>query len=247
MKSVLAILFVVFFVQVSFAGELKVVIAPNLEKVIKPINAAFEKQNKSSKVVVIPLVSGAAYQQITNGYPVDIFMSADVKYPQELVKKGFALSDSYYVYAIGKLVIWTNSDIKLSDNCIDSSLDKNVLHIAIANPKLAPYGKASIEALNAAGIFDKVKDKIVFANDVAQAQQFAQTRNAQLAFIPLALVIKSSNGHYCEVNQNLYKPINQAMVILKSSKNQALAQKYLDFIKSNQVKKIFEEFGYATP
>jgi molybdate transport system substrate-binding protein len=122
-----------------------------------------------------------------------------------------------------------------------------VLHIAIANPKLAPYGRASIEALKAANIYDKVEKKIVFANDVSQAQQFAQTRNAQLAFIPLALVIKSNSGHYCEIDQNLYKPINQAMVVLKSSKNQALAQKYLDFIKSSQAKKIFKDFGYATP
>ncbi|MGE4547284.1 MAG: molybdate ABC transporter substrate-binding protein [Desulfurella sp.] len=247
MKSVLAVLFVVFFVQLSFAGELKVVIAPNLDKVIKPINAEFEKQNKSAKVVVIPLVSGAAYQQITNGYPVDVFMSADAKYPQELVKKGFALSSDYYVYAIGKLVIWTNSNIKLNDNCIESSLSKDVLHIAIANPKLAPYGRASIEALKAANIYDKVEKKIVFANDVSQAQQFAQTHNAQLAFIPLSLVIKSNSGHYCEIDQNLYKPIAQAMVILKSSKNQELAKKYLDFIKSSQVKAIFKEFGYATP
>jgi molybdate transport system substrate-binding protein len=247
MKSILAALFVVFFVQLSFAGELKVVIAPNLDKVIKPINAEFEKQNKYARVVVIPLVSGAAYQQITNGYPVDIFMSADTKYPQELITKGFASSYDYYVYAIGKLVIWTNSNIKLNDNCIESALDKDVSHIAIANPKLAPYGRASVEALKAVNIYDKVEKKIVYANDVSQAQQFAQTHNAQLAFIPLALVIKSDTGHYCEINQNLYKPISQGMVILKSSKNQELAQKYLNFIKSSQAKKIFKEFGYATP
>ncbi|OSS42163.1 Molybdenum ABC transporter, periplasmic molybdenum-binding protein ModA [Desulfurella amilsii] len=247
MKSVLAVLLVVFFAQISFAGELKVVIAPNLDKVIKPINAEFEKQNKSTKVVAIPLVSGAAYQQITNGYPVDIFMSADAKYPQELVKRGFALNDDYYVYAIGKLVIWTNSNIKLNNDCIESSLSKDVLHIAIANPKLAPYGRASIEALKTAHIYDKVEKNIVFANDVQQAQQFAQTGNAQIAFIPLALVIKSNSGHYCDIDQNLYKPIKQAMVILKSSKDQALAKKYLEFMKSSQAKKIFREFGYDTP
>ncbi|PMP68887.1 MAG: molybdate ABC transporter substrate-binding protein [Desulfurella multipotens] len=245
MKKLLTVLFVIFFVHMSYANELKVVIAPNLDKVIKPINAEFEKLNNGVKVVTIPLVSGAAYQQITNGYPVDVFMSADAKYPQELVKKGFG--DDYYIYAIGKLVIWTNSNVKLDKDCINTCLDGNVSHIAIANPKLAPYGRASIEALESANIYDKVKHKIVFANDVSQAQQFAQTRSAQIAFIPLALVIKSNVGHYCEVDQNLYKPIKQAMVVMKSSIEKELAKKYVDFIKSNQAKEIFKGFGYATP
>lgn len=246
MKKILIFIVFLLFAKLSFADELKVVVAPNLDKVIKPINKIFEKQNKGAKVVVIPLISGAAFEQITNGYPVDIFMSANEKYPQELLKKGLAINSSYYVYAIGKLVIWTNNGASLTKNCIDSVLDNKVFHIAIANPKLAPYGKASIEALKNAKIYGKVENKIVIANDVSQAQQFAKTHNAQVAFIPLALAINSS-GQYCLVNSNLYKPINQAMVIIKSSKKQELAKKYLDFLKSNQAKKVFQAFGYNTP
>ncbi len=244
MRKLLIVALLLVFAQITYAGELKVVIAPNLDKVIKPINAEFEKLNKGAKVVVIPLVSGAAYQQITNGYPVDIFMSADEKYPKELMQKGFALRDSFYTYAIGKLVLWTNTDMKFENNCIESCL--NADRIAIANPKLAPYGKAAIEALKSAGIYVKVDKKIVFANDVSQAQQFAQTHNAQVAFLPLALVIKS-NGHYCFIDSHLYKPIKQAMIIVKTTKEEQLAKKYLDFIKSNQAKMIFKEFGYEAP
>ncbi len=246
MKKLLVVLVLILFAQISYAAELKVVVAPNLDQVIKPINAEFEKLNKGVKVTVIPLVSGAAYQQITNGYPVDIFMSADEKYPKTLVEKGFALENSYYVYVIGKLVLWTNSNVKFSDNCIKSCIEDNIKHISIANPNLAPYGRASIEALKSANIYDKVEKKIVFANDVSQAQQLAQTQNAQIAFLPLSLVIKSS-GHYCFIDSSLYQPIKQAMVIVKSSKEQKLALKYLNFIKSNQVKNIFKEFGYGTP
>jgi len=246
MKKLLVLLAFVLFTQASYASEIKIVIAPNLDQVIKLINAEFEKINKGVKVTVIPLVSGAAYQQITNGYPVDIFMSADEKYPKTLLEKGFAVKNSYYVYAIGKLVLWTNSDVKFNDNCIKSCLGDNIKHIAIANPKLAPYGRAAIEALKSENIYDKVDKKIVIGNDVSQAQQLTQTQNAQIAFLPLSLVIKS-NGHYCFIDSSLYHPIKQAMVILKSSKEQDLAWKYLNFIKSNQAKKIFSEFGYGTP
>ncbi len=231
----------------SNAGTISIVIAPDLNDIIKNLNEAFLKTHPNVHIKVISEVSGAAYQQMLRGYPVDIFMSADTNYPKMLIKEDKAFPNSYYTYAIGKLVLWTGKNINFSNDCISTAAYNTVKKVAIANPKVAPYGRASIKALESKGIYNIVKPKIVFGANVAQTLQFAQTKAADIAFSPLSLVVKPGvGGKYCFIPQNLYPPIAQGMVILKNSKDLKDAYDYLSFIKSKEAKSIFKSYGFVT-
>ena len=190
--------------------------------------------------------TGKHYAQIKNGAPFDAFFAADSKRPELLEKEAVALPGTRFTYAVGKIILWSPKE-----GYVDSEarvLEKGSFrHLAIANPKLAPYGKAAQEVLLACGSWAALKNKIVRGENIAQTFQFVQSGNAQLGFVAYSQVKQSKHpvvGSFWEVPQSLYSPIAQQAVLLKEKDT---ARAFLKFVKSEESLKMIREFGYDTP
>jgi len=223
------------------AQTLKIAAAGNLRFILDEIKASYKKKNPKTEINVTIGSSGMLYQQITNGADYDVFMAADKIFPDKLKSQGMTFGD-VKIYAFGKLVLWSNS-IDVSKG-IDAIFNPAVHKIAIAKPELAPYGERAVECLKYYKYFDKVKDKIVYADNIAQAAQFAQTGNAEVGFLALALAIDPEmKGTYYMLDTKSYKPVEQALVALKKQQQNPEAIKFIDFVVSKECKAIFEKYG----
>lgn len=244
-RSLFVIFLVLIVYNVSFGSKLTIIYTPSMQEPIEKINELFKNQDKNIEITSIPIIAGAAFEQIKKGYPADIFISADTMYPKKLVEQGFALENSYFIYAKGVLVLYSNVLELDKANCI-GNVEKTKGYIGIINPVLGPYGKAAVQALENARLLESVQKRFVQGKDALQVLQYAKTNNASLVFLPLSLVIGSDEKNYCIVDKKLYSPIQQAMVILNSSKNKSAAYKYLELMKSKKVKEILKAYGFET-
>ncbi|HEX7585845.1 MAG TPA: molybdate ABC transporter substrate-binding protein [Prolixibacteraceae bacterium] len=227
------------------AQTVKVAAAANLRFVFEEIKASYIKANPMADITANFGSSGALFQQILNGAEFDIFMAADNVFPAKLKDQG-AASGEIKTYALGKLVLWSNT-IDLSKG-LGVLTDPSVKRIAIAKPDLAPYGDRAVECLKSAGLFDKVKDKIIYADNISQTAQFAQTGNAEVGFLAMSLTLAPEmKGSVYVIDPKSYKPIEQAMVLLKVLKANHEAAKFMKFILSDSSKPIFEKYGYIVP
>jgi molybdate transport system substrate-binding protein len=172
-----------------------------------------------------------------------VFLSADEERPKAAVDQGFAVPDSRFTYAIGKLVLWsrvvdvTNGEAALKEG--------NFSKLSIANPIAAPYGTAAVETMKALGVYDSLQPKIVQGNSIAQAFQFIDTRNAELGFVALSQLHGVTAGTRWEVPQNLYAPIRQDAVLLKTGADSEASKAFLEFLKGPEARAVIEKFGYA--
>lgn len=223
------------------ASELKISAAANLKMVLEEVKKEFLQDYPNEQVVITYLASGAAYAQIKNGLEVDIFFSADTQKPNELFKEGFGLYPPE-VYAFGKLVLCTAEDINISTNQILAS--PKIKHIAIANPKLAPYGEASVQFLENSGLYEKVEKKLVLGHSIGQSLSHVKSKAAEVGLSALSLVKFDPTMSYRILDSKLYSPIKQSLIILKASKNHALAEAFVRFALSVKGQDIFEKFGY---
>lgn len=227
------------------AGELYVAVAANFTKPIKQLEQMFEKQYAHSLMVSLGS-TGQLYAQIQHGAPYEVFLAADTKRPQLLIDKGMATRESFFIYAVGELVLWsTQSDL------IDSEAQVlnrgNFQYLAIVNPKTAPYGAAAQQVLQKQGVWEQLQAKIVQGHNITQTYQFIATGNAELGFIALSqyLVTKDKlKGSHWRVPQTLYDPIEQGAVLLKKGATNPVAQAFLDFLQSPAAIKVIEDFGY---
>lgn len=227
------------------AQTVKIAAAANLRYVFDEIKASYEAVNPKTTVTANFGSSGALLQQILNGAEFDLFMAADNSFPVKLKDQG-AASGAIKTYALGKLVLWSNS-IDVSKG-LEILTDASVKRIAIAKPELAPYGDRAIETLKATGLYEKVKDKIIYADNISQTAQFAQTGNAEVAFLALSLTMTPEmKGSVYLVDSKLYKPVEQAMVLVKSWKTNPEAAKFMKYVLSEKCKPIFEKNGYIVP
>ncbi len=208
------------------------------------IAAQFQKSHPDVSVKVSYGSSGQFTQQIENGAPFDVFCSADSGYPKKLADEGFALPGSEFIYAIGHIVFWVPESSPLQLTGPDVLRDPSIRHIAIANPAHAPYGKAAEAALRSIGLYDAVKDKLVYGENVSQALQFAETGAAEIGIVSAALV---KGGRSWEVPQNFYPKLEQGGIILKSSRNAALAQEFRAFLLGEQGRTILKRYGFYLP
>ncbi len=245
MKKTILFLFIILNYAVQ-AQNIKIAAAPNLRYVLDELKASFEKQNPQIHLLVTFGSSGTLYQQITNGADFDVFMSADRTFPEKLKADGNVNGD-VNVYAYGKLVLWSNT-IDLKSQSINVLLKSEVVHIAIAKPEVAPYGERAIECLKYYQMLDKVKNKIVYADNISQTAQYAQSGNAQIGFLALSLALAPEmKGSYLLLDTKSYKPVDQGIVALKGSKNKDATEKFIKFILSKGCKPIFEKNGYTFP
>jgi molybdate transport system substrate-binding protein len=251
-KTLLAIVAASCLAQANFAQKktVRVAAAADLQSAMPEIAQAFEKQAGAS-VEVLYGSSGNFYAQIQNGAPLDIFFSADSEFPQKLEESGFAEPHSAVIYAIGKIVLWIAADASCNPEragwkCL---LDPAVKRIAIANPAHAPYGRAAATALQKAGIYDAIKAKLVLGENISQAAQFAQSGNAQAGIIAYSLALSPAlqGGKRWIIPAELYPPIEQSVVVLKSAKEKSAAQEFVKFATQGPGREILAKYGFQPP
>jgi molybdate transport system substrate-binding protein len=230
--------------------EFRVAAASDLKFAMAELAKNFEKQAKT-KVNVTYGSSGNFFSQIQNGAPFDLFFSADIDYPRKLEAAGLAEPGTLYEYALGRIVIWMPPDAKvdLSKLGWKALLDASVQKIAIANPEHAPYGHAAVAALQKAGIYESVKAKLVYGENISQAAQFVQSGNAQAGIIALSLAISPAmkEGKQWEIPPDMHPAIEQGAIVLKNAKNNDAARVFLEFVKSAAGHSILARFGFAIP
>lgn len=231
-----------------FAGEVNIAVASNFTAPMERIAALF-KQESGHTVKLSFGSSGKFYSQIQNGAPFDVFLAADEAIPARLEEAGLAVSGSHRVYAVGKLVLWSaQSGFVDAQGAVLRKGGYNKL--AIAEPKLAPYGMAAKETLEKMGLWNAVQSKLVQGENITQTWQFAATGNAELGFIALSQITKDgkvTGGSWWLVPHDLYNPIRQSAVLLSGVKDKATAQAFLAFLKSEKVMAIIRSFGYELP
>lgn len=234
--------------QNSASRELVVAAAADLSSVLQEVSARYEK-NTGVNVKLSFGASGALTQQIQNGAPFDVFFSADMDYPRQLIAAGLADGPNPYQYAVGKLVLWVPAELPLDvvHKGMSVLLDPSVKKIAIANPQHAPYGRAAVAALRHAGMYDQVQDRLVLGENVAQAAQFAESGNAQAGFVALAHAIAPAmqgKGKYWVVPADYYPPLAQGVVVLSRSEHKKEADEFAEYIKTGESVELLKKYGF---
>jgi molybdate transport system substrate-binding protein len=245
--SLIAVLAVSCISQLCIAQEITVAAAADLQFAMQDVAARFQKE--TGKTVKLTYgSSGNFFQQIQNGAPFDVFFSANLDYAKKLDAAGLTEPGSYYPYAKGKIVIWVRNDSKLDlSSGMQALLDPSIKKIAVANPEHAPYGQAAVAAMQNDKIYEKVKDKFVLGENISQTASFVVSGGADVGIVALALALSPNmkdKGRYVEVPAGEYPPIEQACVILASSKNKETARQFLAFIKTPAIGDLLRSYGF---
>ena len=232
------------------AQEITVAAAADLQFAMQEIGTRFQ-QESGKTVKLIYGSSGNFTQQLQNGAPFDMFFSANLDYPKQLETAGLTEPGTFYEYAIGKIVVWAPNDSKLDLSAgLKVLLDPSIKKIAIANPQHAPYGKAAVTALQKQSVYDQVKDKFVLGENISQTASFVASGSADVGIIALSLALSPNmkdKGRYAEVPAGDYPAIEQACVIMRSSKNKDIARQFEKFIQSPPIRELFKKYGFAIP
>ncbi len=237
--------------SVAEAGEVTIAAASDLNFAFKELVAAFEQ--KTGIPVKISLgSSGNFFSQIQQGAPYDLYFSADVRYPQKLIESGQAVPGSLFKYAVGRLVVWlpNGSPLAVEQRGLDVLLDPAVKRIAIANPKHAPYGRAAVAAMQHFKVYECVKDKLVFGENIAQAAQFVQSGAADVGIVALSLALAPAMkavGQYWEVPASAHPAIEQGAVVLRGAKHPEEARAFLEFLRSREGREVMTRYGFVLP
>lgn len=219
---------------------LTIAAAANLETVLTEIGKDFQTETKIKPIFSFGATGNLA-KQIENGAPFDLFLAADVKTIDLLIAKNHVINSSKQVYARGRLVLYYADNITI--NSLTDLTKPEFKQIAIASPELAPYGLAAKQALQNIGIWSNIEKKIVYAENVNMALQYAKTGNVQAAFVARSLV--SDQDKYLIVDESLHSPLDQALAIVTRSKNKELAEKFTLFLATQKSKTLLEKFGYS--
>ncbi len=247
MRVGILLTFVVVAAHMGMGQEITVAAAADLQYAFQEVTASFQKQT-DSRVKVVYGSSGNLFEQIQSGAPFDMFFSANLDYPRELESARLATSESFYIYARGRIVLWaaSGSNLDLSRG-LAVLTDPQVKKIAIANPQHAPYGQAALAAMRKEGVYDAVKDKLVLGENISQAASFVTAGAAEVGIVALSLAVApnmNSKGRYVEVASNDYPPLEQGCVILSASKNNPVARQFLAYIKTSAVANILHRYGF---
>jgi molybdate transport system substrate-binding protein len=210
----------------------------------------FEKQSEI-RVSVTYGSSGSFFSQFQNSAPFDMFFSADIEYPKKLEAAGLAEPGTLCAYAVGRIVIWTPPGVKVDVAKMEWStlLDARIEKIAIANPEHAPYGRAAVAALQKAGVYESVKPKLVYGENISQAAQFVQSGNAQAGIVAKSLAVSPAmrDGKRWEIPVDMHPAIEQGAIVLKEAKNKDAARAFLEFVKSATGRAILAKYGFEFP
>ena len=227
------------------ADEIRVAVASNFAGAAREIASRFE-QETGHRAVIASGATGKHYAQITNGAPFDVFLAADAERPERLESSGIALPGSRFTYALGELVLWSPRPgyVDPDGRVLETG---DFRHLAIANPKIAPYGRAAREVLTAAGLWEALQPRLVRGENIAQTFQFVGSGNAELGFVAQSQVQRPDRAIYgsrWEVPPSLYTPIVQQAVLLADD---AAARAFARYLQSAEARKIIRDFGYGLP
>jgi len=227
------------------SSEIVVAAAANLTDAFQELSRRFRER---TGIRVILSFGGTAdlAKQIENGAPFDVFAAADSAHVEALEQKGLLTQGTRALYARGSLVLWWPAGPAIIIERVEDLTRKEVERIAIAKPDIAPYGQAAVETLRALKIWDQVEPKVVYGMNVSQVKQFVSSGNAEAGFLPRALV-KPGEGEYIEIAEELHRPIDQALGVIKASDKQEDARKFADFVLSPEGQLILKEYGYKAP
>jgi molybdate transport system substrate-binding protein len=231
------------------AQELTVAAASDLQPALPRVAAQFQ-QETGHAVRISYGSSGNFFTQIQNGAPFDVLLSADADYPRRLADSGHAIRETLTTYALGALVLWTRTDSGIDVSRGWAAVtDPRVQRIAIANPEHAPYGRAAIGALKAAGVFERVRDKLVNGENIAQAAQFAQSGNAQIGILALSNAFSEafkSTGSYWTIPLPSAARPRQVAVVLATTRQRQTAQDFVRFLTRPDIARLLAGFGFTT-
>jgi molybdate transport system substrate-binding protein len=234
-----------FLLACSSEPTLTIATAANMQSSMEEITGGFEQETGIQTFLIVSS-SGALSTQIEQGAPYDVFIGADSRYTNELYNKGLTTSKPE-VYAIGQLVLWSNTGlIPTIDILTSDKVDK----IAIANPKTAPYGVATIEVLKNIGIYKSIQNKLVYGESISQCNHFIKSGAAQIGFTSLSTVLDPNiegAGKWMLIDQELHGPINQSAVVLKRSSLSEEAKRFYDYMFSESAQGVMEKYGYLIP
>ena len=225
------------------ADTVQIAVASNFTAPMKTIAADFEQQTKH-KVLLSFGATGKFYAQIKNGAPFDVLLAADDEIPKKLEQEGVAAARSRFTYAIGRLVLWSAKADFVDSNVLQRG---NFQYLALASPKLAPYGVAAIEVLTHLKLVKPLQAKFVQGENMSQTFQFVSSGNAELGFVALSQVYFKGglkSGSAWIIPDTLYSPIRQDAVLLTTAKNKAAAQAFMSYLKSSKAKAVMTAYGY---
>lgn len=250
MKSLICAFLVLISAVFCKAQELTVAAAADLRPAVEQIAKHFEAAT-GVKLRVSYGSSGNFYQQLQNGAPFDVFLSANVDYPKRLHAAGFVVKGSYYEFARGSIVVLVRSNSPLDlKTGLRVLTEPQVSKVAIADPGHAPYGQAAMAALKSEGLYEKVQSKLVTGENISQAASFVLSGAADAGIVAKSLALSptaASQVRFVEVPAADYPPLLQAMVVLKSSKNQQEATKFESFMRGSEAKSFLKQFGFEVP
>ena len=250
-RTLFSLLFCLSFVLSGsvIAETLTVAVAPNVKYAFDDLQAEFKKE---TGIDITPVFSssGKITAQVRHGAPFDIFMSADMGFPETLYKNGYA-AEPPRIYVYGALVLWTMKDLDMGKG-VELLKDSTVKKVAMANPRAAPYGKEAIKVLKYYKLYDTVEPKLVYGEDVSQTSLYIASRAADIGLTAKSVVVSpemKGKGKWIEIKKESYDPIAQGVVILKHGRvtNAVAAQRFHDFLFSPKARAIFEHYGYVLP
>lgn len=236
--------------QAPTRRTLTIAAASDLQAALPDVIRRFER-DANARVIVSFGSSGNFFAQIQNGAPFDVYFSADIDYPKQLVASGLADGASLYQYATGRLVLWTRKDSGIDvTRGLESLTDARVKRIAIANPKHAPYGRAAEAALRYEKVYDAVRTKLVLGENISQTAQLVDSGNASVGIIALSLALGpalSATGTYNEIPATAHPPIDQAVVIVSTSTDKVVARELVAYLGRPEVRRTLQRFGFTPP
>ncbi len=252
MVRIIALICAFVFSGASLAGaaEVSIAAASDLNFAFKELAVEYEKAT-ANHVKLSLGSSGNFYAQIQNGAPFDLYFSADIGYPRKLEEAGLTVPGSLYRYAVGRIVLWAGTASRLDvSKGLDVLREPGIRKIAIANPKHAPYGRAAVAAMESAHLYEAVKEKLILGENISQAAQFIESGACEIGIIALSLALSpamADKGTYWEIPADTYPPLEQGAAILKQSKNQEAAGRFLEFLKGSQGQDIMRRYGFTLP
>lgn len=229
----------------SAPDEITVAAASDLTPAFEEIGREFQSTHKT-KVTFVFGSTGMLTRQIENGAPMDLFAAASMSYIDELDQKGLIIPDSKAIYARGRITLWTPAQSNLRLESIKDLARPEVMSIAIANPDHAPYGLAARQALESVGLWEAVKPKLVYGDNIRQTLQYAETGNVDIAIIALSLSVQS-RGRWSLIPEELHRPLDQGLAIVKGMKHEQAAREFASYVSGPQGRAVLQKYGFTFP
>ena len=228
------------------SGELLVAAAADLQYAFDDMGVLFE-EDTGAKVTFSYGSSGTLAQQIEGGLPADLYSSANVEYVDRLREKGLLIEDTQQVYAVGRLALASSTEAGVTVGELEDLLRPEVEKVAIADPGHAPYGRAAQEALKSAGLWDELKPKLVYGQNVIAATEYVRSGNAEAGLVALSLVIHEPAVTYVTVEEGLHQPIRQALAVIRDTRHEELARRFIALIRAPEGQAVLEKYGFVVP